>query len=586
MNDTQNINAFNAVQATQGTGKQYTSGQGIAPVAPVITADGLAGATPITIPPTTPTTPTTPVVTSPVGATLDANGNAIVAPQNTSGTAANPTAPATPTPSTKMTDYLNSVGISASDIATLGTRGTVTSQLQDQYGLADKTQAAAQSYNAYNQKKLEIQQTIEKMQSTNESGQLDPARQAQIADYSRKSNADLANLAIIAQANQGLLSATQQTIKDKIDAQFQPLQDKINLQLQIAQASNNDLSESQKFNLTQKADKNKTDLANVTSVSEDLHKALASNGAPQSVYSSLDKISNDFISGKISATEAQNKMYAAAGQYARTNKYSFQAITDAFGNQHIITLDNNTGKQIGSSDVNAVNGGGGTGYNAPQNIAYKNAFEQVIAGASPLIARPQRAQLDSLLAAGNIEGAKEYITSKAMEKFGQTSQQNAVNRLDAINALDKIKTDLAAAKAAGVSTNLLTGSAEQIAQKLGASTDPRIAYIGNEITLANNVYRKAMTGVQFSDKEAATYAKIFPNISNLDNLNEAKISSLIDSFKGQQATEVGAAIGSSNYNQIFGDGSAGSNPTSAKEGDTHLYNGVNYKLIKGVWTPQ
>lgn len=270
----------------------------------------------------------------------------------------------------------------------------------------------------------------------------------------------------------------------------------------------------------------------------------------------------------------------AAGQYGVSGKYAFQTITDAFGNQHVVASNTFTGATGGGSVGGASTGGNGAstaGYNAPENTPYKNALEQVVQGKAPTEARPQRAQLDALLQSGNTQGAKEYLLSAALTKFGPTEQTNALGRMTAVDALKDISQKLTTLKDKGVNTNIFKGNLEQAAQTIGNSTNQELASVGNEIALAYNVYRKAMTGVAFSPAEAAQYAKIFPSLTNLDSLNQTKINSLIDSFNQQQKTVVGAAIGQSNYEKIF-ENNAQTNSAPVTEGK--LSSGITFKVVK------
>jgi hypothetical protein len=292
--------------------------------APVISSNILSGnVAPLNIPPAPVTIPTTPPsVTSPTGTTVDTNGNAVVIP------------PKTDTTQTNYQSIIQKLGLAGD---TLATKPEVTKQLQDEQQLALKTEQATKDYNAYNQKKLQYQQQIEAMQNTG--GGTTAGLQQATADFSRKANADLANLAIQAQSSQGLLSAAQQTIKDKLDAQFQPIVDQINFLGTFAQLNQNDLTEKEQFQLQQQSEQKKTDLASITKTADDLHQAMLQNNAPQSVYSAIDKITNDYVAGKITAQDAQSKMYSAAGQYGMTPNTEIRQLD----NGQTVIIDKNTG---------------------------------------------------------------------------------------------------------------------------------------------------------------------------------------------------------------------------------------------------
>ena len=301
---TQKVNALNANDALKNaTNLGVHSGVQLIPVDTTINAQNLANVKSANVPPpATQNVGNAPVVTNPNGTNVDANGNATVPPAPTKQ----------PAPATNPTmDYIKSMF--KSDTEQLATKGDVTSQLQEDNKLEEKTAQATTDYNAYNQAKLGLQQKIEGLY--NQPGITREQAQQQDSEITRSGNANLANLAVIAQSSQGLLSAAQQTIKDKLDAQFTPIQENIDNLIKYSQLNANDLTNSEQIKLQDQINQKKTDMANVTSVADALHQSLLQNGAPQTVYSAMDKITNEFTKGNISAQEAQSQYYQAAGPY-------------------------------------------------------------------------------------------------------------------------------------------------------------------------------------------------------------------------------------------------------------------------------
>lgn len=268
-----------------------------------IDASILGNTTPYDIPKPTPLVPPNPPnLPAPTGTTSDANGNATIPP---------PTEIKLKNDSTTSGAYdriKELMGIQA-------TKADVTAQLQQEEQLNKKRQQATADYNAYTKAKLEQAQTIENMRTTNPQGLQRDAQQQNINDYSAKSNANLANLAVQAQVSQGLLSDAQQTIKDKIDTQFAPIQDEIDSQEKLISIAENDMSESEKLQANAMLDAKKIDNSTVQKTVSDLHDAALQNSAPTSVYSAMDKITQDFLAGNIDAQTAQTRLYQAVGQY-------------------------------------------------------------------------------------------------------------------------------------------------------------------------------------------------------------------------------------------------------------------------------
>lgn len=269
-----------------------------------ITSDVLSGnESSIQLPPAPTSTYTSPVIVPPP------NGTAI---DSKTGVATyTPPTPTTPAPQTKSLyqSTLEKLGIAGEQLAE---KPEFTARVQEEAQLAQKREKQAQSYNAYQQAQLDLTRQVESLQGQ---GLTDVQRNAQEREIRRKGNANVANLAIVAQADQNLLAAAEQTIKDKVDAQFSPIQDQIDWLTKFASIAQNDLTESEKTILTAQINKQQTDYDNLTSVANSLQQNMLANGAPQSTYSALDKIVEDYHAGRMDAQTAQSRMYASAGTY-------------------------------------------------------------------------------------------------------------------------------------------------------------------------------------------------------------------------------------------------------------------------------
>lgn len=261
---------------------------------------GQIGSQPVVIPGIPPPTPA-------VGATVPPPAGTVT---GTDGTATIPPPPTeTKSASQGILDQISG-GISA-----LGQKGAATQKLQEEQQLAQKTTQATQDYNAYAKAKLDQAQTIEQMRSTNAAGQGAGASANDINEFTARSNANLANLAVQAQASQGLLTAAEKTIQDKLDAQFKPIEDQIKYLGDFYQLNQNDLTSSEKIKLQAKIDEKTADAKAVRDVANQLHQAVLDNGGNTAVLSAMDKVTQDYQSGKISAQEAQSRYYSAAGKY-------------------------------------------------------------------------------------------------------------------------------------------------------------------------------------------------------------------------------------------------------------------------------
>ena len=184
----------------------------------------------------------------------------------------------------------------------------------------------------------------------------------------------------------------------------------------------------------------------------------------------------------------------------------------------------------------------------PENQALIDAFQSAFLGLPKAQMEQAQNTFQSLLNRKDIAGAKNYIIRTAMAGAGVDQQNQAIGRKQALDTMIILKDLLGR-----LPTNLITGTIEKIAQKVGVSSNPDLAYIGSQIQQQIQVYRRAMTGVAFNPSESVEYGKIFPDITNIGTLNSAKIDSLIDSFNRNNRSALSFFIGDTNYDKIFGE---------------------------------
>src|SRR3990167_2797983 len=185
--------------------------------------------------------------------------------------------------------------------------------------------------------------------------------------------------------------------------------------------------------------------------------------------------------------------------------------------------------------------------------SYQNAFNNAVIGLPQASQKIATTTFSNYLKSGDLEGARNYLVRIATQGLPAADQTQALGRAQATATLNEVQDLLTQAKQLGASTNILTGSLVNAAQKLGTSTNPDLSYIGARIQQQLQVYRRSMTGVAFSPQESQEYAKIFPDITNVEKLNTAKISALLDAFDSNNRAGLSFLLGGDkNYEDIFG----------------------------------
>lgn len=310
----------------------------------------------------------------------------------------------------------------------------------------------------------------------------------------------------------------------------------------------------------------------------DIFMNAAKQGAPDAVLNSIsDAVKTGDYSGALKA----------AGNFAGgiTNTY-----TPTFDNQgNPIAFNTRTGGFSGGNSSGASSTPGSvspqqaqTSYNSSENLPFKNATENIITASNvPLAAQRQiRGEVANFLASGQPDQAKSVLLSTAIQKFGQQQATQTIGRIGALTSLDQIQSALKTIKDNGGNTNLLSGNVTKGLEKLGTSNNQAVSAAAQAINIAIINYRRSMTGVAFSPEEAAQYSKLFPDITNLDTLNQTKISTLRDSMNAQQRGVLGAAMGVQNYDKIFGNSSSSSNVSNQPVTSGSLTSGITFKVVK------
>jgi len=197
-------------------------------------------------------------------------------------------------------------------------------------------------------------------------------------------------------------------------------------------------------------------------------------------------------------------------------------------------------------------GGGTTSIPLGTSEEIQNAFNRSVLGLSKDARGFAISTFNDLLGQGRIEEAKSLVLQTAMEGADADTGRKLLGREEALGAIDDIRGSLQRYIDAGGSTNVLRGGYEKLIQKLGQTSDPTLAGIENDIKLAIQAYRQAVSGAAFTESESKEYQSVFPDINRSHTLNTAKLDSLENLFSRNQEVFFKQKLGSQNYNALFG----------------------------------
>lgn len=234
-----------------------------------------------------------------------------------------------------------------------------------------------------------------------------------------------------------------------------------------------------------------------------------------------------------------------------------------------------TVKVIGSAPTNVA-----PASVTPENQSLVDAFNFTSGRMSADERKANTSYFNGLLNAGRIQDAKDFVKSVVIANVPPVEQSKVIGRDQAIASLKDIKTNLDSYVTKGGDTGILTGTTESILEKVGKMKNKELATISNDIVLAIQAYRQAISGAAFTESESKQYEAVFPSVGKNPELNDAKITSLVNTFDRNNRVVVQSVIGASNYDKIF-NSSFGTTPSGSKssEGSTFIsIMGNSYKL--------
>jgi hypothetical protein len=285
---------------------------------------------------------TTPVNTTPSATDVSSSKSSVVPPDQTdttqsslkstadsymtqpSGTDKNSDGTVTTTPDASSSARDQALQTILNNTNTLSTEGQVQNDLNTQFGVDQKQQNYIDAYNQYQSKSVQYQHNIDNLygQPGVSTEQANQAAQS----ISRVQNADLANLAIIAQTAQGNYQGSLDIVQRKLDVEFKPLQTQIdNLQGYLT-ANKDDLTTSQQDKIQSQIDIQKQNVGAAIDAKKQVYDTLIQYGAAnQQNLSQLDQAQTLGDIYKVGASVTGNSNYGQ-DQSSSGSSTSFQTV--------------------------------------------------------------------------------------------------------------------------------------------------------------------------------------------------------------------------------------------------------------------
>jgi len=136
---------------------------------------------------------------------------------------------------------------------------------------------------------------------------------------------------------------------------------------------------------------------------------------------------------------------------------------------------------------------------------------------------------------GKIDLAKSSVNSAMMDNMGAEVSKSYKGGLSLLYNFETIENAFNELESQGI----VVGNLEEMAEILGTMHDPKLAAAKNYVNLLIQGYTKDQSGAQFSVQEFERYKDLFPDITNIKDLNLVKIQQLRESIQSRINSDIG-----------------------------------------------
>lgn len=407
-----------------------------------------------------------------------------------------------------------------------------TTQIEDQTGFQDIESELNDINQQIREEQLAMRRAIERIMA--QGGQSKGQAQSQINNLERESLAKQADLSIIQLGKQAKYDSAVARIDRKAKALFEQENNTIEA-LKFNYIENKDLftKAEQRLFETKLADRERklqADIDNRKSI-DNLALQAQIDGAPthivQQMLAAKTKEEAIGLGGQyIGALDRESKRANIAQSYASIRASTASAQKSEYELKQI--------SQINSGESNIA-------------VQALDAFSGSLAENNR---KQYTAAIIGAVKRGNVEQTEIALKNAAQSAAGKALTEDVIKRDQAIGALKDVKKALSEYEEAGGQTGLLVGGYEGVQNKLGKTTDPKLASIETRINLALNAYTNAVSGASFTPQESDRYKALFPSTSKQSELNTAKIDTLLSTFESNNQVFYGNFYGGYTPSQL------------------------------------
>ena len=194
-----------------------------------------------------------------------------------------------------------------------------------------------------------------------------------------------------------------------------------------------------------------------------------------------------------------------------------------------------------------------SGQSTKMQGASRSALQSMLIGKSKDVRESTLDYADDLISQGNVEEARDFM-KKTARTYATADRRNSIENMETtLSLLDDIEQELAEFEKLGYGTGFWSGNIDNLMAKVGQIKNKEHMALATKIAGTLQEYRKAMTGVQFNERENKDYKKMFPAVNKINELNSANIQGLRELFTNKTGKFYELQMGKKSYNELFKD---------------------------------
>ena len=153
------------------------------------------------------------------------------------------------------------------------------------------------------------------------------------------------------------------------------------------------------------------------------------------------------------------------------------------------------------------------------------------------------AQVNNFIQKGDSEGLAYYLRSTAAGQIpGAEMQQKYVQNIEILKGIDRLSSIMDTLEANGVDTNIFSGTAQSIKNKIGALGDPNLVNLAQQALNIRDIIARLRTGAALTKTEEEMYKKMTPSIFRTASLNKTILDNLKTNIQSSTDSYLGLSI--------------------------------------------